>query len=143
MAMVLAGLPDRAGLKLTDRQVYVATLGGVKITELVADLAVAISVASSVMDKPIHPCLIAIGEVGLAGEVRRVGGLEKWLAEATRLHQGDHPGGCAEPLEGLQADGDAGDVRPSHVRRRRHPGRPACRRAAWRYVVEATPSEPA
>jgi DNA repair protein RadA/Sms len=83
--MVLAVLGNRAGLKLTDQEVYVATVGGVKITEPVADLAVAISVASSVMDKPIHPGLIAIGEVGLAGEVRRVGGLEKRLAEAARL----------------------------------------------------------
>lgn len=85
VAMVLAVLGNRAGLKLTDQEVYVATVGGVKITEPVADLAVAISVASSVMDKPIHPGLIAIGEVGLAGEVRRVGGLEKRLAEAARL----------------------------------------------------------
>jgi DNA repair protein RadA/Sms len=85
VAMVLAVLGNRAGLKLTDQEVYVATVGGVKITEPVADLAVAIAVASSVMDKPIHPGLIAIGEVGLAGEVRRVGGLEKRLAEAARL----------------------------------------------------------
>lgn len=49
--MVLAVLPNRAGLKLADRQVYVAIIGGVKITELVADLAV----ASSVMDQLIHP----------------------------------------------------------------------------------------
>ena len=83
--MVLAVLGNRAGLKLTDKEVYVATVGGVKITEPVADLSVAIAVASSVMDKPIHPGLVAIGEVGLAGEVRRVGGLEKRLAEAARL----------------------------------------------------------
>ena len=85
VAMVLAVLGNRAGLKLADQEVYVATVGGVKITEPVADLSVAIAVASSVMDKPIHPGLVAIGEVGLAGEVRRVGGLEKRLAEAARL----------------------------------------------------------
>lgn len=85
VAMVLAVLGNRAGIKLSDMEVYVATVGGVKITEPVADLAVAIAVASSVMDKAIHPGLIAIGEVGLAGEVRRVGGLEKRLAEAARL----------------------------------------------------------
>jgi DNA repair protein RadA/Sms len=83
--MVLAVLGNRSGLKLADKEVYVATVGGVKITEPVADLSVAIAVASSVMDRPIHPGLIAIGEVGLAGEVRRVGGLEKRLAEAARL----------------------------------------------------------
>jgi DNA repair protein RadA/Sms len=83
--MVLAVLGNRVGLKLTDQEVYVATVGGVKIAEPVADLSVAIAVASSVMDRPIHPGLIAIGEVGLAGEVRRVGGLEKRLAEAARL----------------------------------------------------------
>src|SRR5215211_4223558 len=52
VAMVLAVLGNRVGLKLTDQEVYVATVGGVKITEPVADLAVAIAVASSVMDRP-------------------------------------------------------------------------------------------
>jgi DNA repair protein RadA/Sms len=85
VAMVLAVLGNRVGIKLSDMEVYVATVGGVKISEPVADLSVAIAVASSVMDQAIHPGLIAIGEVGLAGEVRRVGGLEKRLAEAARL----------------------------------------------------------
>jgi len=83
--MVLAVLGRRAGIKLTDSEVYVATVGGVRITEPVVDLSVAIAVASSAFDMAAHPGLVAIGEVGLAGEVRRVGGLEKRLAEAARL----------------------------------------------------------
>ena len=85
VAMVLAVLGRRAGLKLNDSEVYVATVGGVRIAEPVVDLSVAIAVASSAVDQAVRPGLVAIGEVGLAGEVRRVGGLEKRLAEAARL----------------------------------------------------------
>ncbi len=85
VAMVLAVLGSRVGVRLADSEVYVATVGGVKINEPVVDLAVAVAVASSACGMAAHPGLVAIGEVGLAGEVRRVGGLEKRLAEAARL----------------------------------------------------------
>jgi DNA repair protein RadA/Sms len=83
--MVLAVLGSRLGVRLGDQEVYVATVGGVRINEPVVDLAVAIAVASSAYGTAAHPGLVAIGEVGLAGEVRRIGGLEKRLAEAARL----------------------------------------------------------
>ena len=85
VAMVLAVLGSRVGIRLNDQEVYVATVGGVRINEPVVDLSVAIAVASSACGMAAHPGLVAIGEVGLAGEVRRVGGLEKRLAEAARL----------------------------------------------------------
>jgi len=85
VAMVLAVLGSRVGVRLQDQEVYVATVGGVRINEPVVDLSVAIAVASSAFGMAAHRGLVAIGEVGLAGEVRRVGGLEKRLAEAARL----------------------------------------------------------
>ena len=62
-----------------------ATVGGVKLTEPAADLAVALALASAASDTPLPKNLVAIGEVGLAGEVRRVTGVQRRLAEAARL----------------------------------------------------------
>ena len=64
---------------------HTATVGGVKITEPAADLAVALAVASAARDFAVPADLIALGEVGLAGEVRRVSGVKRRLAEAARL----------------------------------------------------------
>ncbi|MFZ0158166.1 MAG: DNA repair protein RadA [Kineosporiaceae bacterium] len=85
VAMALAVLDRRAGVHLGGRDVYVATVGGVRIGEPAADLAVALAVASSVHDLPLRPSMVVIGEVGLAGEVRRVSGVRRRLAEAARL----------------------------------------------------------
>ena len=84
-AMVLAVLERRAGIRLSDQDVYLATVGGVKITEPAADLAIALALASARTDVAISNKVIAIGEVGLAGEVRGVTGLVRRLAEAARL----------------------------------------------------------
>lgn len=85
MAMVLAVLERRAGLSLSSRDVHTATVGGMRITEPAVDLALALAVASAARDFAIAPNLIALGEVGLAGEVRRVTGIRRRLAEAARL----------------------------------------------------------
>jgi DNA repair protein RadA/Sms len=82
---VLAVLQRRAGLKLGRQDVYAATVGGVRLTEPSVDLAVAISLASSAANLSVPPGVVAIGEVGLAGEVRRVAGLTRRLAEAERM----------------------------------------------------------
>jgi DNA repair protein RadA/Sms len=84
-AMVLAVLERRAGLRLSDQDVYLATVGGVKITEPAADLAIALALASARTDIAIASKTIAIGEVGLAGEVRGVTSIERRLSEAARL----------------------------------------------------------
>ncbi len=85
VAMVLAVLERRAGIGLKTHDTYTATVGGVKLTEPAADLAVAVAVASAIIDNPVPAGTVIIGEVGLAGEVRRVTGTPRRLAEAARL----------------------------------------------------------
>jgi DNA repair protein RadA/Sms len=85
VAMALAVLDKRARLRLGEQDVYAATVGGVRVTEPAADLAVALAVASAYGDIPIPAGLVVIGEVGLAGEVRRVPNVGRRLAEAARL----------------------------------------------------------
>jgi DNA repair protein RadA/Sms len=85
VGMVLAVLQRRVGLKLGRQDVYAATVGGMRLTEPSVDLAVAVSLASSAANLSVPSGVVAIGEVGLAGEVRRVAGLSRRLAEAERL----------------------------------------------------------
>jgi DNA repair protein RadA/Sms len=86
LAMVLAVLERRTQrLKLYNREVFAATVGGMRVVEPAADLAMALAVASGGIDLPMAPQLVAIGEVGLTGEVRRVGAVGRRLAEAARL----------------------------------------------------------
>jgi DNA repair protein RadA/Sms len=86
LAMVLAVLQTRTKqLTLHDREVFAATVGGIRVTEPAADLAMALAVASGGLNLAISPRLAAIGEVGLTGEVRRVGAVPRRLAEAARL----------------------------------------------------------
>jgi DNA repair protein RadA/Sms len=86
LAMVLAVLQRRnKTLILHDREVFSTTVGGIRVTEPSADLAVALAVASAGLNAPLPPDLVAIGEVGLTGEVRRVGAVPRRLAEAARL----------------------------------------------------------
>ncbi|RSD19487.1 DNA repair protein RadA [Amycolatopsis eburnea] len=85
VAMVLAVLEKRGGLKLGDKDVYTATVGGMKITEPGIDLAVVLALTSSFGDVALSPRLVSVGEVGLAGEIRRVPSVSRRLAEAARL----------------------------------------------------------
>ncbi|QFU85796.1 DNA repair protein RadA [Amycolatopsis sp. YIM 10] len=83
--MVLAVMERRAGMTLAKRDVFLATVGGMKITEPAVDLALVLAIASSVADVALSPRLVAVGEVGLAGEIRRVSNVGKRIAEAARL----------------------------------------------------------
>ena len=85
VAMLLAVLERRAGLSLSDRDVYVSTVGGMKITEPAADLAIAIAIASAVKDKPAKQSLAAFGEISLSGEIRGVTNPALRQSEAKRL----------------------------------------------------------
>lgn len=85
VAMLLAVLERRAGIKLSEHDVYVSTVGGVKLTEPAADLAIALAVASAIKDKPIAHNLVAYGEISLAGEIRSVTNSKQRAAEASRL----------------------------------------------------------
>jgi DNA repair protein RadA/Sms len=85
VGMVLAVLQRRANVKLGKQDVYAATVGGVRLTEPSVDLAVALALASSVSSLTVPPGVVAVGEVGLAGEVRNVAGVPRRVAEAERM----------------------------------------------------------
>ena len=85
VAMLLAVLERRAGISLADKDVYVSTVGGMRITEPAADLAIAIAIASAVSDKPVPNQVAAFGEISLSGEVRGVTNSKQRISEAARL----------------------------------------------------------
>ncbi len=85
VSMVLAVLSRRAGVVLHDAEVYTATVGGMRMTEPAADLAIALAVASAKADVALPAGLVVLGELGLTGEIRRVTGADRRLAEAARL----------------------------------------------------------
>lgn len=85
VAMLLAVLERRAGIKLGDKDVYVSTVGGVRLTEPAADLAIALAIASAANEKAIPHTLAAFGEISLAGEIRPVTSGKQRVAEAGRL----------------------------------------------------------
>lgn len=84
-AMLLAVLEKRGGLRLSNADVYWNVVGGLRLDEPAADLAVVIAAASAVQDKPVSDSLAAVGEVGLTGEIRAVGQLSQRLSEIRRL----------------------------------------------------------
>ena len=85
LAMVLAVLGQRAGVPLGRHDCYAATVGGVRLTEPAADLALALALTGALMDLPLPVGTIAVGEVGLAGDLRPVTGLPRRLTEAARI----------------------------------------------------------
>lgn len=84
-ALLLAVAEKRAGMKLSAFDAYINIIGGLHLDEPGADLPVILAVASSYRDKPIDSDLVAIGEVGLTGEIRTVSNLSQRLSEAARL----------------------------------------------------------
>ncbi|HEY0562201.1 MAG TPA: DNA repair protein RadA [Methylophilus sp.] len=85
LAMLLAVLHRHAGVACFDQDVFINAVGGVKISEPAVDLAVILSIVSSLKNKPLDSKLIVFGEVGLAGEVRPVTGGQVRLKEAAKL----------------------------------------------------------
>ncbi|MEP9384985.1 DNA repair protein RadA [Nocardioides sp. KR10-350] len=85
LAMILAVLQRHARMPLHSRDVFASTVGGARLMDPAADLAVAVAIASSNCGAPTPRGVVALGEIGLAGELRRVRDLEKRLAEAARL----------------------------------------------------------
>lgn len=85
VAMILAVLERRAGVRLHDQDVYVSTVGGVKLAEPAADLAIGLAVISAATDRPLPHELVAFGELSLAGEIRAVTSEAQRVNEATRL----------------------------------------------------------
>ena len=85
LAMLLAVLHRHAGVACMDQDVFVNAVGGVRISEPAADLAITLALAGAITDRPLPHGTIAFGEVGLAGEIRPVTGAHRRLAEAARL----------------------------------------------------------
>ena len=85
VAMVIAVLQRRADVKLGGQDVFAATIGGARLAEPAADLAIALALASAAANLSVAGPVVAVGEVGLAGEVRRVPGVARRIAEAQRL----------------------------------------------------------
>jgi len=85
LLLITAVLAKRVGLKLGNQDIIVNVTGGLKIGEPAADLGIALAIASSFRDIGVDPQLVAVGEVGLSGELRAVSQLERRVAEATRL----------------------------------------------------------
>lgn len=85
LSILLAVLEKRALVKVSSANVFINIAGGIKITEPAADLAVCLSIASSLSEKVIDSQTIVIGEVGLGGELRSVGNIEKRIQEAEKL----------------------------------------------------------
>lgn len=84
LAILLAVLERRAGLALGDADVFVSVVGGARLTDPAADLAVVAALASSHLDRPVERGRALVGEVGLAGELRGVGRPEARVRAATR-----------------------------------------------------------
>jgi DNA repair protein RadA/Sms len=85
LVLITAVLTKRAGLKLGNQDIIANVTGGLKVAEPAADLGIALAIASSARDIAVDPQLVAVGEVGLSGELRAVSQLDRRVAEAARL----------------------------------------------------------
>jgi DNA repair protein RadA/Sms len=85
LLLLVAVLTKRVGLRLFDQDIFVNVVGGLRVSEPAADLAIAVAIASSFKNNPVAADLAIVGEVGLSGELRAVGQLERRLKEAAKL----------------------------------------------------------
>ncbi|GHV12456.1 DNA repair protein RadA [Clostridia bacterium] len=85
LSVILAVLEKRLRLKLSGQDAYVNVIGGLRVDDVTSDLAACLAVISSYKDVPIDPGLIAIGEIGLSGELRKAGEIDIRVSEAKRL----------------------------------------------------------
>ena len=99
LALLLAVLTRDAGVRMHEHDVYVSTVGGVRLTEPGVDLSIALAVVSAVVDRPLPPGLAVFGEVGLGGEIRQASHPDRRVAEAERL-------GCDRILVPERTPGD-------------------------------------
>jgi DNA repair protein RadA/Sms len=119
VAMIIAVLQQHAGIRLHDHDVFVSSVGGARLTEPSNDVAIALAITSAAMGRPLGRNVVAIGELGLSGELRRVRDLGVRLAEAGRLGfrsalvpaSSSHTAGESRMVDGLRV------VDVDHVRR--------------------------
>lgn len=104
VAMITAVLHQRAGVPIGMLDIYLSTVGGMRLTDPSSDLAIAAAMASAVTGSPLPATAVVFGEVGLAGDLRRVQGMDRRLAEAARLGftQAVVPVGCGPAPRGLR-----------------------------------------
>ena len=109
LSLLSAVLARRAGIALSDRDIYANLVGGIVLDEPALDLPLALALASSQSDRPINRALVAVGEVGLLGELRQVSGLARRLREAARhgfttaIVPAPRRGAASEPMpEGMK-----------------------------------------
>jgi DNA repair protein RadA/Sms len=104
MAFLLAVLEKRAEVSVSDQDVYALAVGGVRIVEPAADLALALTVASARLGRAVPAELVAIGEIGLGGELRQVSQTNRRLVEAARLGftRAVVPRSAADPPPGVE-----------------------------------------
>jgi len=110
-AMIVAVLSRRCALPLQDCEVYAASVGGITLREPASDLALALAITSGITDDPLPLDLVALGEVGLAGEIRPVTGIERRLTEAARFgySRAIVPPGAGRLPDGIRAI-EVGDI---------------------------------
>ncbi len=85
LQLIVAVLKKRARLRLANQDIYVSVAGGFRVAEPAIDLVLALAIFSAFSDKPLDPSLVALGEIGLSGELRRVSQIEKRVREAKNL----------------------------------------------------------
>jgi len=85
VAMMLAVLHQHCGIRLHQKDVFASTVGGARLVEPATDLAIAVALASASTGRPAPRGVVAMGELGLAGELRKVRDLPQRIAEAARL----------------------------------------------------------
>ncbi len=107
LAVLLAVLERRGGTSFADLDVFVQVTAGVRLTEPGSDLAVAAALVSSVMNRPAPADSLFLGEIGLGGEVRPIGGVDRRLIEASRLgfHRAFVSGRTAGKVAGISLIG--------------------------------------
>lgn len=103
VSMITAVLHKRAGVPIGSLDIYLSTVGGMRLNDPSCDLAVAVAMSSAVVGRALPSTLVVFGEVGLAGDLRRVTGMDRRLAEAARLGftTAVVPAGCGPPPPGL------------------------------------------
>lgn len=99
-------------MRLATSDCFVATVGGVRLSEPATDMAVALAIASSANDTALPPGVIAFGEIGLAGDVRPIASLDRRLGEAFRLGFTD----AIVPARVLRARAPSAEASPTGIR---------------------------
>ncbi len=103
LLLLAAVLTKRVGLSLSNHDVFVNVVGGLRVSEPAADLSVAVAIASSYRSQPVASDLVVVGEIGLSGELRSIGHVERRLREAAKLgfRRGLVPRAVGEQLPSL------------------------------------------